>query len=143
MNWCMIDDLITNAWSIVSRRPASYYDRLGLTSNPPIQASATTAAAPFASHGAITEAAAMAEDKTLQCQRRNDDGFVCNADFIWPAEEQMLHKRLGYSNIPKSRPKHKQPPRTYTGSNCSGDATKCDKAFVEKCRLFQAGKCGS
>ena len=67
MDWRMIDDLITNAWGIVSRRPAAYYDRLGLTGNPPIQATATTTTAPFTSHSAITATTAMTEDNTLQC----------------------------------------------------------------------------
>ena len=44
MNWRMIDDLITNAWGIVSRRPAAYYDRLNLTDNPPVQAPTNHAA---------------------------------------------------------------------------------------------------
>ena len=143
MDWRMIDNLVTDAWGTVSRRPAAYYDRLNLTDNHHVQTPATHTAAPFTSHSAITEATAITGDKTLQCQRRNDDGPVCNADFVWSAEEQMLHKRLGYSNTLKSCPKHKQPPRTYAGSpGCSGDATKCSRAFVEKCRLFQAGKCG-
>ena len=50
----------------------------------------------------------------------------------------MLHKRLGYTSIPKSCPRHKQPPRTYASQKCTGE---CDGAEVEKCELYQRGIC--
>ena len=104
------------------------------------------AAVPFTNHAAITQATAMCTNKTLKCQRFNEDGSACNEDFVWTAEEQMLHKRLGYTSTPKSCPKHKQPPRHYANDKCpkitGGAPADCGNAEVEKCRLFQARKCG-
>jgi hypothetical protein len=145
MDWRGIDSIVTDAWDIVSRRPASYYSKLDLVPYTSGQAAAD-AAAPFTNHAAITQATAMCTNKTLKCQRFNEDGSACNEEFVWTAEEQMLHKRLGYTSTPKSCPKHKQPPRHYASDKCpkitSGAPAECGNAGVEKCRLFQAGKCG-
>ena len=145
MDWRKIDTLVTDAWNIVSRRPASYYSRLNLVDHTPDQA-AGSATVPFTSHAAITQATAPCTNKTLKCQRFNDDGSMCNDDFTWTAEEQMLHKRLGYTSTPKSCPRHKQPLRQYANTKCrrvtDGAPSECDNADIEKCKLFQVGKCG-
>ena len=58
----------------------------------------------------------------------------------------MLHKRLGYTSTPESCPRHKQSHRQYVNSKCrkvtNGAPSECDYAGIEKCKLFQAGKCG-
>jgi hypothetical protein len=145
MDWRGIDSIVTDAWDIVSRRPTSYYSKLDLVPYTSSQAT-TEATAPFTNHAAITRATAICTNKTLKCQRFNEDGSACNEDFVWTAEEQMLHKRLGYTSTPKSCPKHKQPPRHYANDKCpkitGGAPADCGNAEVEKCRLFQAGKCG-
>ena len=145
MSWRKIDNLVTGAWNIVSRRPTSYYSRLNLVDYVPDQA-AGNPAVPFTSHAGIAEATAPCTNKTLKCQRFDDDGSVCNDGFTWTAEEQMLHKRLEYKSTPKSCPRHKQPPRQYANSKCrkntSGAPSECDYADVERCKLFQAGKYG-
>ena len=88
-------------------------------------------------------------DKTLQCQRFNDDSTKCDADFIWSAGEQLLHKRLGY--LSKSCSIHKSAPRTYANARCGpttrGAPSECDFNQIEqwkehhKCRLYQRGAC--
>jgi hypothetical protein len=57
-----------------------------------------------------------------------------------------LHKRLGYTSIPKSCAEHKQPPRTYAGRPCNqitqGAPSECDfSGVLQHCRLFQQGNC--
>ena len=143
MDWRKIDTLVTDAWNIVSRRPASYYSQLNLVDYDPDQAAVL-----FTNHAAITQATAPCANKILKCQRFNDDGLICNDDFIWTAKEQILHKRLGYTSIPKSCPRHKQPTRQYANTKCrnvtDGAPSECDNvnADIEKCKLFQARKCG-
>ena len=62
MDWRKIDTLVTDAWNIVSRRPASYYSHLNLVDYVPDQA-----AVPFTNHAAITQATAPCANKTLKC----------------------------------------------------------------------------
>ena len=82
MDWRKIDTLVTDAWNIVSRRPASYYSRLNLVDYVPDQAAGKTAV-PFTNHAAITQATAPCTNKTLKCMRFNDDGSVCNDEFVY------------------------------------------------------------
>ena len=144
LTWRRIEDLVSDAWGLVSRRPGDYYAHLNLTVNHPDPNLTKHAAIQFTSHASITRATAATEDKILKCQRHNDDGTMCNADFVWTIKEQLLHQRLGYTYIPKSCPKHK-PPRSYAGPKCNnsmnGTPEDCGFAELEKCRLFQIGKC--
>jgi hypothetical protein len=148
--WRKIEDLITTAWGTASRRPEGYHSRIGSASdqaapNPPAAQMDHDAKAEHTMHPAILAATTQTpgdfSDKTLQCQRFNDDGTKCNADFVWSASEQSLHKRLGYMNEPKSCPKHKQPPRNYASDKCKGASGECSSHAVEQCRLFQRGEC--
>ena len=82
MNWRKIDTLVTDAWNIVSCRPVSYYSRLNLVDYVPDQAAGKTAV-PFTNHAAITQATAPCTNKTLKCMRFNDDGSVCNDEFVY------------------------------------------------------------
>jgi hypothetical protein len=104
---------------------------------------------PYTAHpghlAAVTDS--EVKDKTLKCARFTDEGRLCNADFTWTAREQLLHKCLGYTSIPKSCPLHKpQRNSSYANAPCrkvtSGAPEDCDWNDVEKCKLFQAGKCG-
>ena len=122
----------------------SYYAHPNLTANPPDPNLTIHVAIQFTSHAGITGATAVTEDKILKCLRHNDDGTMCNADFVWTIKEQLLHQRLGYTSIPKSCPKHK-PSRSYAGPKCgnsmNGTPEDCKFAEIEKCRVFQIGKC--
>lgn len=153
MDWRRIDDLVTDAWNTTSRRPDTYYENLNIAANHPDLTSPNTSAALPTSH-AMRPAAAIdtiPEAKTLKCQRFEEDGSMCKDEFVWTVEAQMLHKRLGYTSIPKSCPRHKQPPHIYAASSkCAGKCNDVeqykDKQLetmqgAEKCRLFQAGKC--
>ena len=141
LDWRGIEDLVSDAWGLVSRRPGAYYAHLNLTANPPDQDLTNHTAIQYTSHAGTTEATAITEDKTLKCLRSTDDGTICNADFVWTVREQLLHQRLGYTSTPKSCPKHKRPPRVYASGKCSGDPEKCDDVATEKCLLYQRGVC--
>ena len=100
---------------------------------------------------ATTQAKADFTDKTLQCHRFNNDGTKCNADFIWSAGEQLLHKRLGYVSTPKSCTMHKPTSRIFANDKCKhskrGAPSECDFNQIEqwkehqKCRLYRRGAC--
>jgi len=134
IEWYDIEELISDAWGTASRRPKSYYDRI-IQAEPATQAkpAASTDIVPYTAHpghlAAVTEV--EVKDKTLKCARFTDEGKLCNADFTWTAREQLLHKRLGYTSIPKSCPLHKpQRNSSYANAPCrkvtSGAPEDCD-----------------
>lgn len=108
LEWQDIEEMISDAWGTASRRPKTYYDRIIPIDQPPKPATCKDIV-PFTAHpghlAAVTDGAF--KDKTLKCARFTDTGAICNAEFIWSAQEQQLHKRLGYSSVPKSCPLHK------------------------------------
>ena len=85
-------------------------------------------------------------DKTLVCERFNEDGSTCGDSFVFSTAEQLRFKQLGFKNQPKSCPKHRglkpasNSPRQYVADKCkAGD--NCNNADFHQCREFQAGVC--
>jgi hypothetical protein len=143
LDWGQLEDLVTDAWATFSRRPKSYYAHCEFEDMPPpLKISPDTNE--FTAHPSNLLTNADVKDQTLKCQRYDDEGSVCGQEFMWSAREQLLHKRLGYTSIPKSCPKHK-PTRAYANNPCrkttAGAPDECDWNELEKCKLYQAGKC--
>ena len=115
MIWRKIEDLISDAWGTAARRPQGYYARvLGSNKqtvrNPPAAVNHPAAGATPTMHatrihpGSSQPATTSQTQRRLhrqdpavsQCQRYNDDGTKCNANFIWSASEQLLHKHTSF-----------------------------------------------
>jgi hypothetical protein len=86
------------------------------------------------------------KDRTLVCERLNEDGTTCGDSFVFNTAEQLRFKQLGYKNLPKSCPKHRgqkpqqNAPRVYAGNKCNA-GEDCNDAAFHQCREVQAGIC--
>ena len=138
-----LEDLVTDARATFSRRPKSYYAHCKFEDTPPpLKIFPDTIE--FTAHHSNLLTGAGVKDQTLKSQRYDEEGSVCGQEFIWSAREQLLRKRLGYSSIPESCPNHK-PTRAYANAPChktiAGAPDECVWSELEKCKLYQAGKC--
>ena len=107
LEWQDIEEMISDAWGTASRRPKTYYDRI-IPIDQPHKPATSKDNVPFTAHpghlAAVTDGAF--KDKTLKCARITDTGAICNDEFTWSSQAQQLHKRLGYSSVPKFCPLH-------------------------------------
>ena len=105
-DWKYIDDTVSKAWLKVSRRPKGYHDGILQLLHPnhpePMPDSVPTmhAALHPSAHDSLS-------DKTLVCERFNEDGSTCGDSFVFSTAEKLRFKQLGFKNQPKSCPKHR------------------------------------
>ena len=144
-DWLFIDDTISKAWLKYSRRPAGYYDGILqlLDTNHPKQSTASAPTMHAALHPSTHDSL---EDKTLVCERLNEDGTTCGESSEFNKAAQLRFKQLGYKHLPKSCFKHRgqkpqqNAPRVYASDKFNA-GEDCNDAAFHRCREFQAGIC--
>ena len=125
-----------------STQVRGYYDGILQLRDPDHPEQAQDATAPTMHAALHPSAHDLLSDRTLVCERLNEDDTTCGDSFVFRIAEQLQFEHLGYKSCPKHRGRkpRQNTPRAYAADKCNaGD--NCNNADFHECREFKAGIC--